>query len=205
MGKKKSIIYGFFKWPWLNFFLAVFFILSPLILSIFIQGNKGDFIHNFQIALPSVSRTLAFVFVILGFISLYQRSYTKSLYHYQVNLKELKEMDWEQFEALVSSYFIKTGFKISRKDNSVSASYRDFEANNEKYKIIIHCKYWNANNINSYPIKEIYKKIESKEANQLYVITCGNFTVSAKELAQGKNIELVNGYKLVEWKKFIES
>jgi restriction system protein len=204
MDKKKSIIYAAFKWPWLNFFLAVLFLSSPLILSVVMQGSKGDFNHNFLVSFPSVSRILAFIFVILGFISLYQKNYKKSLYHYQINLKELREINWSEFENLIKEYFTKTGFMITARNNSSEANYRDFEAIKGNHKIVVYCEYWNIGNLNGYPIKEIYNRIKVEKITQLYVVTSGKFTDSAKEFAQGKNIELINGYKLVEWKNFIK-
>lgn len=195
------MIFVAFKWPWLNFCLSVLFLLSPLILSIFIQGNKGDFIHNVQTALPSVSRMLAFLFVVIGFISLYQKNYKKSFHHYQSNLKELNKMSWNEFEHLITQYFKKIGFTIKRTNDSLEANFTNLEAYKDNHKIIIYCEYWNIKNLNAHPIREAYKEVDSKD--QLYVITTGNFTTSAKEFAQGKKVELINGYKLVEWRNFI--
>lgn len=205
MNKIKLIINFLLKWPWLNFYFAIFFILSPFIFNSIIQGYKGEFISKIQIGLPSVSRLLAFIFTILGFVSLYKKSYVKSLYYYQSSLKDLSDIKWQDFESLISNYFIKTGFIVKERDKLLNDEFNNLEANKENYKIIINCKFWHIKNLNASLIENIYKEVESEKVDQIYIITLGNFSYRAKEFARGKNIELINGYTLIEWKNFINN
>lgn len=62
-------------------------------------------------------------------------------------------------------------------------------------KYIVQCKKWNEN-VGQPPIRDLYGVTVSEGANKGILITTSDFTQQAREFAEGKNIELINGVEL---------
>lgn len=206
MARKESLLATVLKLPWwVNFALAILLILSPLILNAYLNQNPNTILQRFSTGLPTVSRMLAFIFVVIGLAIIYQNHYRKSLFYHQNNLKDLFSISWYDFEILIEEVFKRTGFKVKRRGGAKADGGIDLEAYKDGYKIIIQCKHWKSNKVGVSVVREMLGVAVHEKANQVYIITCGYFTRDAKEFAQGKPIELVSGYKLVEWINFIKS
>ena len=113
------------------------------------------------------------------------------------------KMDGHKFEELISELLKRMGFSVERKsltgDNGVDIiAYSKHPITGGKY--IIQCKNWNQP-VGEPVIRDFFGTILNEHAVKGILMTSSNFSTKAREFAEGKNIELIDGGEL---KKILE-
>jgi restriction system protein len=119
-------------------------------------------------------------------------------------LQELKRMNPSDFEEYTAELFRKLGYKAKAVGHSHDGGI-DVIAEKDGIPHYIQCKRYN----HKVPVKEIrdfYGVIAGKIAKGTgYFVTTDSFTLEAEKFAEDKPIELIDGYKLVEYDKMANS
>jgi len=110
----------------------------------------------------------------------------------------LNEMSWSDFERLVSEYYRRQGFQVTREGGNGPDGGIDLVLRQKSETYLVQCKQWKAYKIGVQPVREFYGVMASRSAAGGYFVTSGVFTDEAKSFAQGLNLELVDGQKLRE-------
>lgn len=63
-------------------------------------------------------------------------------------------------------------------------------------KFFVQCKQWKAYKVGVDVVRELYGVMAAKGATSGFVVTSGRFTNDAKDFADGRNVQLVDGTKL---------
>jgi restriction system protein len=108
----------------------------------------------------------------------------------------LNEMSWEDFERLVSEYYRRQGFQVSREGGNGPDGGIDLVLRQKSETYLVQCKQWKAYKVGVQPVREFYGVMASKGAAGGYFVTSGEFTEEAKSFVQGLNLELIDGKKL---------
>lgn len=115
-------------------------------------------------------------------------------------LQKLKKMNPADFEEYTAELFRKLGYKAKTVGRSHDGGI-DVIAEKDGIPHYIQCKRYNYN----VPVKEIrdfYGVIAGKIAKSTgYFVTTGSFTLESEKFAEDKPIELIDGYKLIEYDK----
>jgi restriction system protein len=110
----------------------------------------------------------------------------------------LNQMSWQDFERLVSEYFLRNGFQVTRVGGDGPDGGIDLVMRMKSENYLVQCKQWKAYKVGAQPVREFYGVMTSQGAAGGYFVTSGVYTGEAKAFAKGLNLVLVDGPKLRE-------
>jgi restriction system protein len=108
----------------------------------------------------------------------------------------LQDMTWQEFEALVGEAYRRKGYSVKENFNKGPDGGVDLVLLDGSEKYLVQCKQWRALKVGVKVVRELYGVLVSAGAVGGFVVTSGDFTREAKDFAQGKNIELIDGPEL---------
>lgn len=110
-------------------------------------------------------------------------------------VRAVGELDWREFERLVGAWFEQRGFRVSETASGADGGV-DLYASRDGERVLIQCKHWRARKVGVEPVRELYGVLAASRGAGAYVVTSGQFTQAAREFAQGREIQLVDGNEL---------
>lgn len=110
----------------------------------------------------------------------------------------LNEMSWQDFERLVSEYYRRNGFQVTREGGNGPDGGIDLVLRQGNETYLVQCKQWKAYKVGVQPVREFFGVMSSRGAAGGYFVTSGVYTEDAKTFSQGLNITLVDGRRLRE-------
>jgi len=196
-----------FPW-WVGITLAVLsYFLCHAIAGIEVEKSSGldgfgvFFVKQLAVTISGYLQfVLPAVFVFGAGASMFQRHKKNRLYG---NLKQnpaiqtLNEMTWQQFELLVGKYFEEKGYTVRQLAQPGPDGGVDLVAIKDGEKFLVQCKQWRSTSVGVKVVRELLGVITSNGAMGGFVVASGQFTSSAKDFVKGRNIELIDGAKIV--------
>jgi restriction system protein len=160
----------------------------------FVSANMWkQFAHFGQYVLP-------FIFVLGSALSFSKKVKRQTLYKQtQERSKQsaLLDMSWQEFEILVGEAFRQKGYQVQETGRAGPDGGIDLILKKGGETFLVQCKQWRAQQVSVKVVRELYGVMAAKGAVGGFVISSGNFTADAKDFAAGRNIELINGEKLL--------
>jgi restriction system protein len=158
--------------------------------------------------LPTVFKTLASIGqYILPLICLFgavlsavRRSKRKALITDVATSKAwqpLEGITWKEFEVLVGEAFRLQGYQVSENHAGGADGGIDLVLRKGSEKFFVQCKQWKAFSVGVAIVRELYGVMAAERAVGGFVVTSGQFTKDAEEFAKGRNVELIDGPKLM--------
>ena len=112
------------------------------------------------------------------------------------NADALDGMSWREFELLVGEAYRLQGYRVTEIGGGGPDGGVDLVLAKGSEKFFVQCKQWKAYKVGVTTVRELYGVMAAKGATGGFVVTSGRFTSDAKDFAQGRNIELVDGPRL---------
>ncbi len=140
------------------------------------------------------------VFIFGAISSIIQRQKKNSLYgHLKQNpeIQTLSDMNWQQFELLVGKYFEEKGYTVRQLALPGADGGVDLVAIKDGECYLVQCKQWRSTSVGVKVVRELLGVIVTNGAVGGFVMASGEFTASAKDFVKGRNIELIDGAKIV--------
>lgn len=109
------------------------------------------------------------------------------------NADVLDGMSWREFEMLVGEAYRLQGYRVTEIGGGGPDGGVDLVLAKGAEKFFVQCKQWKAYKVGVTTVRELYGVMAAKGATGGFVVTSGRFTADAKDFAQGRNIELVDG------------
>jgi restriction system protein len=160
-----------------------------------------SFVKQLAVAVAGVVQYVLPVIFIFGTIgSLVQKQKKDSLYgrlKQNPKLQTLNNMTWQQFELLVGKYFEEKGYTVRQLALPGADGGVDLVANKGGERYLVQCKQWRSTSVGVKVVRELLGVITANGAVGGFVVASGQFTSSAKDFVQGRNIELIDGAKIV--------
>jgi restriction system protein len=135
----------------------------------------------------------------LGFLSAWRRKQRQALVSDVAqarNADALDGMSWREFELLVGEAYRLQGYRVTEIGGGGPDGGVDLVLAKGSEKFFVQCKQWKAYKVGVTTVRELYGVMAAKGATGGFVVTSGRFTTDAKDFAQGRNIELVDGPRL---------
>lgn len=111
----------------------------------------------------------------------------------------LNGMTWQAFEQLVGEAFRQRGYQVTESGGGGSDGGVDLVVVRQGDRHLVQCKQWRAYRVGVEVVRELYGAMAAQGAAGGFVITSGRFTDPARQFAEGRNIELVDGAQLHRW------
>lgn len=112
------------------------------------------------------------------------------------NVDALEGMSWREFELLVGEAYRLQGYRVTEMGGDGPDGGVDLVLAKGSEKFFVQCKQWKAYKVGVSIVRELYGVMAAKGATGGFVVTSGRFTEDAKEFAQGRNIQLIDGPRL---------
>jgi restriction system protein len=109
----------------------------------------------------------------------------------------LDGMSWREFEVLVGEAYRLQGFQVSETGGGGPDGGVDLVLARGGEKFLVQCKQWKAFRVGVDTVRELYGVMAARGAAGGFVVTSGRFTKDAREFTQGRNIQLVDGPRLL--------
>ncbi|WP_440468703.1 restriction endonuclease [Pseudomonas sp. YH-1] len=196
-------------WVSLLIALGCWLILHPIATS---QPEVPKGLHQMgQAVAGQLGRTLALfgqyllpaAFVIGAIGSLLSRAKRKKLASDVANAtksgKTVEGISWREFEQLVGEVYRQKGFTVTEAGGSGPDGGVDLVLHMGTDKYLVQCKQWRAIKVGVTVIREFFGVMVAQGAAGGFVVTSGAYTQEAKDFAQGRNIQLVDGILLKRW------
>ena len=108
-------------------------------------------------------------------------------------------MSWRDFERLIGETFRGRGFQVAGFATRDAAGTADLALLKTGERFLVQCKHWRKQQVGVLAVRELSAALETVGAQGGYVLTAGEFTPEARELARCTRIELIGGRGLIAW------
>ena len=105
----------------------------------------------------------------------------------------LDGMSWREFEMLVGEAFRLRGYRVTETGGGGADGGVDLVLAKGNEKFLVQCKQWKAYKVGVDVVRALFGVMAAKGATGGFVVTSGRFTTDARDFAQGRNIELIDG------------
>jgi len=133
-------------------------------------------------------------------ISVYRRSQRKTLITKvgkSSSVDALNGITWKEFEILVGEAFRLQGYQVTENHAGGADGGIDLVLRKGNEKFFVQCKQWKAFSVGVAIVRELYGVMAAERAVGGFVVTSGQFTKDAEAFAKGRNVELIDGPKLM--------
>lgn len=118
-----------------------------------------------------------------------------NIYNKQSSIKSIRELDWKDFELLISEAYRKQGFQVTETDAGPDGGI-DLVLRKDNRKIYVQCKHWKNYKVGVDKVRELNGVVAANGAYGGILVTSGIFTTEAINFAETCPIELIDGDKL---------
>lgn len=122
----------------------------------------------------------------------------KRLLETQTGTDTLVRMHWREFEMLVGEAYRRRGYFVEENTRGGKDGGIDLRLHKDGRTEIVQCKQWKNARIRVPIVREMWGLAVHHNADAVKIVGVGDFTPDAADFARGKPIELVNGERLLE-------
>jgi len=109
----------------------------------------------------------------------------------------LRDISWREFEQLVGEGFRLQGYEVKEQGGARPDGGVDLVLRRGSEVFLVQCKQWRAFKVGVDIVRELYGVMAARGAAGGFVVTSGQFTEEARAFAEGRNVRLVDGGKLM--------
>lgn len=184
----------FLPW-WVSVIVAA---ITYIALAFVIPSIPTDnlFLQGFAKGLPHLAPYLAFILLIPAPLSAINAWRKKQLLDKQTGINSIRALDWKEFEELVTEAYRRKGFTVIENHKAGADGGIDIRLKKGGQLHLVQCKQWKTQKVGVTLVREMYGVMTAENASSVIVITSGIFTQEAKNFADGKPIDLVDGSQL---------
>jgi restriction system protein len=123
----------------------------------------------------------------------------------QQSLETLRAASWKDFEYLVAEAYRRQGFEVDYSVGKGADGGVDLVLRKDGRKSLVQCKQWKTFSVGRPVLQQMFGIMNDQNADEVIVVTSGQFTVEAREFAQRNPIRLVDGPKLLELVRSVQA
>ena len=147
--------------------------------------------------MPVQRHIIAALLLIVAGVSAILSWQKRNMLDKQKSLDTVSDLNWKKFEALVGEAYRRQGYFVLENSSDGPDGGVDLRLRKDGEFVLVQCKHWKAQKVNVKIVRELYGIMASRKANRGIVVTYGSFTQDAKDFANGKPLDLVDGQKLM--------
>ncbi len=115
----------------------------------------------------------------------------------QTSLESLRQTPWKQFEFLVAEAYRRQGYTVEYSLGRGADGGVDLTLRRDRRTSLVQCKQWKTYSVGAPVIREMFGMSTAEKADEVIIVTSGDFTREARSFAQGKPIRLIDGPQLL--------
>ena len=188
--------------PWVTVILGViaYFVIQWL------PNVVTGMLHEPLIENAPLFGVLAFLFfAAAAIIGAFRRFTNRRLLDKQRGPESLRSMDPKEFELLVAEAYKRQGYVVDYSVHSGPDGGVDVVLRKNGRTSLVQCKRWKTWSVGVAIVREMFGLLHHEGADEVIVVTTGEFTDEAKAFAKGKAMQLINGGKLWQMVQGVQS
>lgn len=159
---------------------------------------KGPFFSVIGLLSANLAWLGACIFLLPGSVSVVNAWRKGELFRSQTGLSSLLRLSWREFEEVIGETYRRKGYQVADNGGPGADGGIDLIARKEGEAILIQCKHWKSEKVGVPTVREMFGLWNAERANEVHIVTCGDFTEEARQFAQGKPIRLIDGASLAQ-------
>lgn len=116
----------------------------------------------------------------------------------QRNLDSVRALGWREFEQLVGEAYRRQGWTVEETGQGGADGGIDLLLRRDGRTELVQCKQWRNRQVNVSVVREMFGLLAHHGANGVRIISVGEFTRDAAAFVEGKPIQLINGFRLLQ-------
>lgn len=157
----------------------------------------GIWARGISLALQFVAPFLCLLAALVSFLKRRKRAALAINVTQSRSAEALNGMSWREFEMLVGEAFRLQGYAVKEQGGAGADGGVDLVLRKGTESFLVQCKQWKALKVGVDVVRELYGAMAAQGAAGGFVVTSGRFTQDAVDFAQGRNVRLVDGSKLL--------
>jgi restriction system protein len=141
---------------------------------------------------------VALIFGTLAGLSFWFGKRRQALVDQQTSLESLRAVPWKDFEFLVAEAYRRQGYDVDFSLGKGADGGVDLVLRKAGRTSLVQCKQWKVFSVGAPVIREIFGLMTAERADEAIIVTSGNFTAEAESFARRKPIQLVDGPRLLQ-------
>lgn len=133
-------------------------------------------------------------------VSIWRRRQRRELLERAVaspGLDAIAGMSWREFELLIGQAYRREGYAVVETggggaDGGVDLVLKRASTTGTE-QVLVQCKHWKAQRVGVTIVRELYGVMAARGAARGVVVTGGRYTDEAKQFAEGRNVQLIDG------------
>jgi restriction system protein len=107
-------------------------------------------------------------------------------------IRQLREIDWFQFEKVVAITYRKLGYTVTRRGGANPDGGIDLVIERDGERTAVQCKHWKTWKVGVKAVREFLGALTDANLSRGIFVTLGGYTGDAKALAEKRGIEILN-------------
>ncbi|MGH8514907.1 MAG: restriction endonuclease, partial [Gammaproteobacteria bacterium] len=109
----------------------------------------------------------------------------------------VRSMSWSEFETLIGEAFRRRSYTVEETGGNAPDGGVDLVLSKDGERHLVQCKHWRAQTVGVATVRELYGVMATQGASGGFVVTSGKYSREARNFAEGRNIELIDGEDLM--------
>lgn len=183
-------------------YVALHRLAAPATATAIQTSQLGDFVVRSMVAALAYPAQYLLPVIFLGGagVSFWRRRQRQALIADVTQTKSADALDgitWREFEMLVGEAFRLQGYTVAETGGGGADGGVDLVLRKGTEKFFVQCKQWKAFKVGVDVVRELYGVMAAKGAAGGFVVTSGRFTADAQAFAEGRNVKLIDGPRLL--------
>jgi restriction system protein len=132
----------------------------------------------------------------VGVVAQVKRWSDRRLLDTQSGAESLRDLDWREFERLLSEAFRRQGYLVEHCGGRAPDGGVDLELERDGQTSLVQCKHWKRDRVGVKVVRELNGVVAAEGASAGIVVTSGEFTPDAIEFARTAGIRMIDGSEL---------
>jgi restriction system protein len=168
-------------------------------------AGQDKLLQTFIGAISPLAPFVALVFGIMAVASALFGTKRRRLVDDQQSLETLRATSWKDFEYLVAEAYRRQGFTVDYSVSKGSDGGVDLVLQRDGRRSLVQCKQWKAFSVGRPVLQQMFGIMTAEGADEAIIVTSGRFTGEAREFANGKPMQLLDGSNLLELVKSVQA
>lgn len=195
--KNEPITHLLLKSPWWVSAILGVLVFAGMRWTLPLWAGSDKNLQLFVADLVRLSPLSLLFFGLFAFASFWFGKKRRRLVDEQSSLDSLRKTSWKDFEFLVAEAYRRQGYAVEYSLDRGADGGVDLTLRRDGRTALVQCKQWKTTSVGVPVIREMFGLLTAQKADEVVVITSGDFTREARSFAEAKPIRLVDGPQLL--------
>jgi restriction system protein len=203
--RKESFGELLLKSPWWVSVVLGLFAFAGLRWGLRAWWGDNKVFQPFETVAANFAPFVALIFGMMAGLSFWLGKRRERLVDQQTSLESLRAVSWKDFEFLVAEAYRRQGYEVDFSLGKGADGGVDLVLHKAGHTSLVQCKQWKVFSVGVPVVREMFGIMTAEQADEVIIVTSGKFTTEAENFARGKSIQLLDGSRLLELVKQVQS